>query len=435
MTSVFFNVSVFIVPLVVLWFFYGMVQRSTNRKALKKMQDAKESGLTEPASLHPAIDPSICLGCGTCVTACPEGEILGLINRKAVLVSPSSCIGHGACQEACPTGAITLVFGTETRGIEIPMLSPQFETTVPGIFIAGELGGMGLIKNAIIQGTQAVNAIKKRTKKTPGGYLDLLIVGAGPAGISAALAAKQNGLNFIVVEQDTVGGTVAHYPRGKIVMTQPAVLPLVGKFQFREASKETLMEFWESAANKIKEKLKTEHRVESVEAIEDGFQVTTNKQSFRTGSVLLAMGRRGTPRKLEVPGEDLPKVIYRLIDPEQYANRRVLVVGGGDSALEAALAIAEQPGTVTTLSYRSPAFTRAKPKNRERVTALGELGKLQVLLNSNVQSIAESQVLIKTEDGVSELPNDDVLVCAGGVLATPFLKKAGINVEEKFGAA
>lgn len=411
-------------------------QHRQTQLAVQRRSAAEQSGLTEPASLHPSIDPAVCLGCGTCVTACPEGDVLGLVGRKAQLVSPTACIGHGACREACPTDAITLVFGTATRGVEIPSLSPDFESSVPGLFIAGELGGMGLIRNAISQGQQAVQAAAARARQQRGGDYDLVIVGAGPAGLSAALAAKRHKLRYLVLEQDTVGGTIAHYPRGKVVMTAPAVLPVVGKFQFREASKEKLIEFWQDVVEKSELAIKTGSRVADIQRSDNGFTVQVEDgEALTARTVLLAMGRRGTPRKLGVEGEHRSKVVYRLIDPEQYAGRRVLVVGGGDSALEAALAIAEQPGTEVTLSYRSEAFSRAKPKNRERVAAAATAGELNVLLQSQVVSIDDQSVVLRTTAGTRNIANDDVIVCAGGILPTPFLKQIGIHVEEKFGTA
>jgi thioredoxin reductase (NADPH) len=420
-------------PLLLIGLVYVFLNKRNTRNAIAKLNDSYSSGMMEPSSLHPAIDPLKCLGCASCVSACPEGDILGLINRKAVLVSPSSCIGHGACRAACPTGAIELVFGTEKRGVEIPLLNTNFESSVDGIYIVGELGGMGLIRNAITQGQQAVTAIaKKRNKKSAMEY-DLVIVGAGPAGLSATLAAKEKGLKFVTLEQDTVGGTIAHYPRGKVVMTQPAKLPLIGKFQFREASKEKLIEFWDQVLHKVDVSICTGERVDDIQSEPGGFTVVTNRKSLKTQTVLLAMGRRGTPRKLNVAGEDLSKVIYRLIDPEQYVGKKVLVVGGGDSALEAALAIAAQPQAQTWLSYRSDSFSRAKQKNRELIDAAVKSGKINLLLSSEVKLISEREVEIELSEKVIKIPNDYVLVCAGGVLPTPFLKKIGINVEEKFG--
>lgn len=429
------NAVIFGPPLLFILLLYFAWQWRTNRKARQRLQTALNSGMSEPVSLHPHIDAGKCMGCGACVMACPEGDILGLINRKAALVAPAECIGHGACREACPSDAITLVFGSSTRGVDIPLLSPEFETSVPGIYIAGELGGMGLIKNAITQGRQAVEAIAKNLDKGHAADYDLLIVGAGPAGLAAALEAKARKLKFAVVEQDSIGGTLAHYPRGKMVMTQPADLPLVGQFQFHEASKENLVGFWQDVIRKTNLKIQINTRVEAIDPGYSGFEVTTTKGQFKTNKVLLALGRRGTPRKLEVPGEDLPKVVYRLIDPEQYIGQKVLVVGGGDSALEAATSIAKQPGAKVTMSYRGKAFARAKKGNRDRLTALQGRNQIEVYLESKVKEITAKSVRLEGPDGPREIANDSVIVCAGGLLPTPFLHKVGIEVEAKFGTA
>ncbi|MFQ5354290.1 MAG: NAD(P)-binding domain-containing protein, partial [Thermodesulfobacteriota bacterium] len=343
------------------------------RKELKNRRvrdNAVKSGMIEPASIHPSINHNRCIGCGSCVQACPEHpghSVLGLINGKSHLIGPTDCIGHGACKEVCPADAITLVFGTERRGVDIPMVKPDFETNVPGIYIAGELGGMGLIKNAIEQGRQAMENISKREGRAEGDMIDVLIVGAGPAGFAASLGAMEAGLRCATIEQDSLGGTVYQFPRGKIVMTAPARLPMVGQVMFRETTKETLLEFWEGVEAETGVKINYKERVDSIEKIAEGFKVTTSKGVYKTRTVLLTIGRRGTPRKLGVTGEDMPKVTYRLIDPEQYRGQKVLVVGGGDSALEAATSIAAEEGTEVTLSYRSEAFSRAKEKNRQKV--------------------------------------------------------------------
>jgi thioredoxin reductase/Pyruvate/2-oxoacid:ferredoxin oxidoreductase delta subunit len=338
------------------------------------LEQAESSGLTEPASLHPVTDTLQCIGCGACVESCPEQKVLGLVDGKAELIGPTHCIGHGACRTACPTQAITLVFGTATRGVDIPLVQPNFETNVPGIFIAGELGGMGLIRNAIEQGRQAVESIRALDGIDQDRQLDLVIVGAGPAGFSASLAATEHRLRFVTLEQDSLGGTVAHYPRGKIVMTAPARLPVVGKFKFTETTKEDLLQYLKGAERKAGLVINYGERVEEVKRVEGGFVVRSTRQTYHTRSVLLTIGRRGTPRKLGVPGEDQPKVTYRLIDPEQYRDQHVLVVGGGDSALEAAMSIAAEPGANVTLSYRSEAFARAKEKNRQRLSEMQTAG-------------------------------------------------------------
>jgi thioredoxin reductase (NADPH) len=414
---------------------YVALRRRVEARSRAAKAAAAEAGLLEPASLHPKIDPSKCLGCAACTRVCPEGDILGMISGKAELIEPSHCIGHGACEGACPYNAITLVFGTETRGVDIPNVDPDFQTNVPGIFIAGELGGMGLIRNAIEQGRQAVDSIRKRGGRRPANGYDVIIVGAGPAGFSASLAAEQHKLRYLTIEQDSFGGTVAHFPRGKLVMTAPATLPIIGKVKFKEVSKEKLLKFWEGVARKTKLKVRYGEQVKAITRFGEAFEVQTSRSSYTTSSVLLAIGRRGTPRKLEVEGEDLDKVVYRLIDPQQYARRHVLVVGGGDSALEAAASIAEQPGTIVTLSHRSEAFSRAKLKNRERVENAKSSGSLNVLLQSQIKKIDRHDVEIEQKGRRIRIKNDAVIVCAGGILPTAFLKGIGIQVETKYGTA
>ena len=316
-----------------------------------------------------------------------------MIKGKATLIDPTRCIGHGACEKACPVGAIALMFGTATRGIDIPFVDPDFQTNVPGIYLAGEIGGMGLIRNAINQGVQAVDAIAAATAKDgpapDADMLDLLIVGSGPAGIAASLGAMEHGLSFETLEQDSLGGTVAHYPRRKLVMTEPATLPLYGAIKSRKISKEALLGIWTDVVEKTGLRIRTQERVTKVAPIDGGFAVETSLGSYRARRVLLAIGRRGTPRRLDVPGEDLSKVVYRLIEPAQYRGRKVLVVGGGDSALEAAVALAGEPDAKVSLAYRSGAFTRARKQNREAVQHLAEEGRLRLLLNTQVESIDE----------------------------------------------
>lgn len=418
-----------------IWGLYAWLRARRTRRNLAKLNAAKAEGLGEPASLHPLIDHALCIGCGSCIEACPEKKVLGLIHGKAELINPAACIGHGACRSACPTQGITLVFGTAKRGVDIPLLKPNFESNVPGIFIAGELGGMGLIRNASEQGKQAVQSVLKLDGLHRLGRLDLVIVGAGPAGIAAALTAKQHQLNYRVLEQDSLGGTVFQYPRGKLVMTAPVELPLIGKLPFKETSKEALLEFWNRITREQQLQINYNERVEGITADGDGFVITTVRGQHHCRAILLAIGRRGTPRKLDVAGEDLPKVVYRLIDPEQYRNQHVLVVGGGDSALEAACSIAEESGTTVTLSYRGDGFSRAKQKNRERVEQNIRQGRLRLMLNSGVTHITAEQVEIEQQGAKYQIANDAIIVCAGGILPTPFLKSIGIEVETKFGTA
>lgn len=419
------------------WLIRRRAQREGHNRGV--LQESVEAGLTQPASLHPVIDTSRCIGCEACVHACPEfpaHQVLGVIDGKAGLVSPTDCIGHGACRTVCPVGAISLVFGSSERGVDIPLVSPEFETSVPGLFIAGELGGMGLIRNAIEQGRQAMaQVIARRSADAGEGRLDVAIVGAGPAGLSATLAAHEQGLRYVTIEQNSLGGTVANFPRGKVVMTAPARLALVGEVKFGETRKEALIDFWRQVEADTGINIHYRERLEHVEPDGSGFVVSTTRNSYRVTSVLLAIGRRGTPRRLGVPGETLPKVIYSLSDPAEHTGSRVLVVGGGDSALEAAHTLAEQPGTRVSLSYRSAAFTRAKRRNRERVAELESAGRLDVLFESEVSEIHADRVVLLQHGRSLALDNDLVIVCAGGILPTGFLRDIGVQVETKYGEA
>ncbi len=426
-----------ILALLYLWVVRSRTRREvTSRQVLR---ESEESGLTLPPSLHPLVDTARCIGCGACMHACPEfprHQVLGVIEGKADLVAPTDCVGHGACRSACPVNAISLVFGTSERGVDIPMVSPEFETSVPGIFIAGELGGMGLIRNAIEQGRQAMESIITRLGEGSGdGRLDVVVVGAGPAGISATLLAHERGLRYVCIEQDTLGGTVANFPRGKLVMTEPARLPMVGDVRFGEVDKETLMAFWRKVEADSGINVHYRERMQEIERSGDGFLLKTTRNRYAVRCVLLAIGRRGTPRRLNVPGEELPKVVYTLTDPEQYAGKRVLVVGGGDSALEAAHALAGQPGTQVTVSYRGSAFNRARRRNRDRTSALAAEGVLQLLLDSELTAIAEGTVTVCRHGDDLHLPNDAVIICAGGVLPTGLLRDLGVQVETKYGQA
>ncbi len=432
------QILLYAVPIIAILVWYIKRHSHKETTGLNSLRTATAEGLMEPPTLHPEIDHRLCIGCTNCVAACPEQgshQVLGMIRKKAHLVGPTNCIGHGACKAVCPVNAITLVFGTAKRGVDIPFINPDFQTNVPGIFIAGELGGMGLIRNAVEQGRQAMVSIADLVKPPHQNTLDVVIVGAGPAGFSATLSATELRLKHVTVEQEELGGTVAHFPRRKLVMTQPADLPIVGKMPFTEVQKETLIDYWREVEQKTGIKISYNERVESITpAANGGFDVKTNRQSHNTRAVLLTIGRRGTPRKLGVPGEEMDKVVYRVIDPAQYRNQHVLVVGGGDSALEAATTIAAEDGTTVTLSYRSGAFSRAKPKNRQQVEEMQSSGDLRVLFSSNVKEIHEGSVDIDIGDGVESIANDAIVVSAGGILPSAFLRTIGIDVETKWGS-
>lgn len=417
-------------------YIYLRKQRRESKQVEAKIAQAKEEGLFEPVSLHPVIDTNSCIRTGACVMACPERDIIGIKDGKATTINASKCIGHGACFHSCPTQAISLCIGTEKRGVELPHVNQNFETNVSGIFIAGELGGMGLIKNAVEQGKQAVDNIAKGFQKNHHAAYDLLIIGAGPAGISASLTAKRHQLNFITLEQDTLGGTVFTFPRQKIVMTAPMDLPLYGKVKLFETKKKALLDVWNAALFKNDISIKENTKVESIALENDHFRIETlTGEYFTAKNVLLAIGRRGTPRKLGIPGEMMEKVAYRLLEPEDISNKQILVVGGGDSAIESAILLADKNNV--KLVYRGEVFSRLKPKNADAIKKATEAGKILTILNTNPVEILADSVVLKSlaSDETTTIKNDLVYIFAGGELPVQFLEKAGINITKKFGEA
>jgi thioredoxin reductase (NADPH) len=406
--------------------------KNESDEVTEKIEKAKEDGIHEPVSLYPYINEDNCIKSGACITACPEHDILGIRNGRATLVNASRCIGHGACFHACPVEAITLKIGTEKRGVDLPHVNQNFETNVQGMYIAGELGGMGLIKNSVEQGKQAVDHIKTSLDKSHIAQYDLIIIGAGPAGISASLQAKNYGLNAIVLEQDSLGGTVYNFPRAKIVMTSPMDLPCYGKVKLFQTSKSELLSLWKEVIEKNGIIIKEHCKVDSIGKNNEQFVITSlHGDKYTSNKVLLAIGRRGSPRKLGVEGEWMEKVAYKLLEPELIKEKNILVVGGGDSAIESALLLAED--NKVTLSYRSDNFSRLKPKNAENINKAIENGLVITLFESNVINIIPDKVEIRVKDGETlTLDNDLVYIFAGGELPTQFLEKSGIKISKRF---
>jgi thioredoxin reductase (NADPH) len=398
------------------------------REAADKFEKSRRMGIHAPVTLHPHFDLTNCIGCANCVRTCPE-HVLGIVQGKPAIINGTKCVGHGLCADVCPVGAITLGFGTPRQGMELPHYDDNFETNVNGLYIIGELSGMGLIKNAVAYGKRAVGHIASTHRAKHLADLDVVIVGAGPAGLSAALTAQALNMRYVVLEQDEIGGALLHYPRQKLVLTSPVELPLYGKLKVSEIKKEELLSIWKDIVGRFQLNIVTGQKVEVLHSLNDHFVVKTATAEFRGANVLLGLGRRGSPRKLGVTGENLSKVMYRLIEAESYKHKHILVVGGGDSAVEAAVGLASQVGNVVTISYRKEDFVRLKEKNEQTVKRYVESGKLQTIFNSQVLEIREDTVLVQ-EAGkiVHNLHNDFVFIFAGGELPTELLKRCGVRL-------
>jgi len=408
------------------------IVRQVRREKLVREAVAKGQLYSEgPRGQHPHIDVTNCIGCQACTAVCPEGDVLGMVGGKAAFLKPYKCIGHGLCVDVCPVGAIHLVTASPSMSADLPYLSAELETTVENLFMAGELTGLALIKNAVRQGQECIDRIADRLAESDreplAGVVDVIIVGAGPAGISATLRAIELRLTYVTLEREELGGSVSKYPRQKVVMTSPIEFPLGVRLKKMQLSKERLLEFWSSVCARDDFRVQLSEPVETIQKADGIFTVTTNKGSYRSRAVLLAMGINGVPKKLGVKGEELPKVMYRLIEADHYTHNHILVVGGGDSAVEAAMGLSMQKGNTVTLSYRKGSFSRIKERNAQKIAELDRAGKLKVIFNSMPVEFTPTSVKLDAGGEIVELPNDFVWVFAGGIAPHEFLKKVGIG--------
>lgn len=440
MTSSFALGGVVLLSLLLFWW-WGRSDKKREAIAERIAEDIQAMGDVVATSLAPSINPDICIGSGACVAACPEKGIIGLVRGQAALLNPLGCIGHGACASACPVTAIQLVYGTKTRGVELPVVDAHFQTSQPGVYIAGELGGMGLIRNAVSQGRQAAEHViaggpKAAPRRGVGGAFDAIVVGAGPAGISATLRLMQGGLRVLLIDREGFGGTILHYPRAKVVMTGVLEFPVHGKVSARQLSKEQLVALWEEIRAKHNPPFATGELATSLALRSDGmWGVVTDRAVRHAANVILALGGRGSPQKLGVPGEEGSKVAYRLLEPKEFEGRHVLVVGGGNSAVESAVSLADEGACASvSISYRRSEFARCRAENRRRIDAHIAQGTVRAFFGSQLADIGEHTVTLRDAEGrLGQLANDAVIVQIGGTPPARLLQSLGIALTTKYG--
>jgi thioredoxin reductase (NADPH) len=420
-----------------LYWLWARHLRKRETEALVTLDQLKALGEVVPDTIHPVIDLDRCIGSGACVRACPEKQVLEIVRGQAHLLNPLACIGHSACLPACPVDAIKLVFGTATRGVELPIVDSNFRTTREGVYVIGELGGMGLIRNAVRQGRLAADHVVSHGRRGKGDALDAIVVGAGPSGISATLRLMEGKRRVTLLERNVLGGTIMHYPRAKVAMTGALEFAIIGTIKRGKMTKEELIALWQDIAKKSNLPIQTGVTVEGVVAEPDGmWRLDTTKGPLRAANVLLGLGRRGSPRKLEVSGEEQGKVHYNLLEPEEFAGKHTLVVGGGNSAVECAVSLADFGGCASVaISYRRNAFARVLEDNRRRLDAHIQAGRVRPVMPSDVKHIGDKEVTLHCEGEPLTMPNDAVIVQVGGTAPSELLKKFGIEVVTKFGEA
>ncbi len=393
-----------------------------------------------PRILIHDINDDRCTGCDACVAVCPT-NVLDLVANKSRVLRFEDCIQCEACMFACPTEALVMFpEGGMPPPLKIPEIDENFQTAVPGQYLIGEVAGKPLVKNAANLG-RAVIEHMLTTGLYPGALgpsspgdngVDVAIVGSGPGGLSAALTCIQKGLSYVVLEKEQeIASTISRYPKGKLVMAEPYDTENVSLLPVFDSSKEQLIPIWKELIERVRLSINLGESVESIQRTHEGFEVRTTVAGYRAQRVVLSIGTRGKPRTLQVPGENLPKVFSLLDDPDLWNGRSVLVVGGGDSACEAALALADA-GAKVIVSYRGKGFNRAAPKNKQSIERYAAEGRIKAKLGSQVLQFEPDSVTLALADGTQKrYPNDAAFVLIGADPPVAWLEKVGIHFVQR----
>ncbi|HET9621221.1 MAG TPA: NAD(P)-binding domain-containing protein [Kofleriaceae bacterium] len=391
-----------------------------------------------PRVLVHDINDDRCTGCDACVAVCPT-NVLDLVANKSRVLRFHDCIQCEACMFACPTEALVMFpEGGVPPNLKVPEIDENFQTAVSGQYLIGEVAGKPLVKNAANLGRSVIEHMLQ-SGLVPGAlgaadnHVDVAIIGSGPGGLSAALTCIQKGLSYVVLEKEQmIASTIARYPKGKLVMAEPYDTTNLSLLPVFDASKEQLIPIWREVIDRVGMQIRQGESVEAITRGGDGlFEVRSTVATYRAQRTVLSIGTRGKPRTLQVPGENLPKVFSLLEDPDEWRGRSVLVVGGGDSACEAALALADA-GAKVTISYRGKGFNRAAPKNKQAIESYAGQGRIKAKLGSQVLAFEADSVTLALADGSQKrYPNDGAFVLIGADPPIAWLEKMGIHFVER----
>jgi thioredoxin reductase (NADPH) len=432
-------IAIFLVAVIGLPFVFREIRKKRRANDLAEriipLSSLTEADIEKIRSLHPegkktypAVNRAVCIGCGSCVQGCREKTVLAVIRGKSTLVNPLACRCCGECERNCLTGGLKIVEHGRKITVRIPWVDENYQSNVAGIYIVGSLTGAGLIKEAINQGRAAVNHIMKGA--FPAALPNVMVIGAGPAGLSAMLSCRKFGLPVLCFEKDLTANTIRNFPKKKILMAEPVEMPIVGPLWVGDASREELLEAWERMLAKAGACISTGSRLEKIEKKDGRFLVTISGKPYACDKIVLALGNRGVPRKLGIRGEDMPNVFYNLLEADEFSGSAVTVIGAGDSAIEAALAL-QRNGCRVIMLVRGDGFPKAKVKNQERIEQARVGGQIRIHFNSQPLEIGANFISFNAGGATHREKIDAVFIMVGGELPFELLESFGIKIVEK----